>query len=141
MAFGPAEAGGHESLYEFPGECGPDNFSTQTNDIHVVIFDALTGGEDIMDERGAHAWNLVRRDGRSYSAAAERQSAFNLPCCDSPGQWDDEVGVVISGVEVVRLPNIDHLMPGGPKGRSHLHLEGANPPWSAAIPTRIMVSP
>ena len=79
VALGTTEVSRQKSLDQFPGQRGPDHFSTQTKDIHVVIFDALMGGENIMDEPGPHTGNLVRGDGRSHAAAAERHSAFNLP--------------------------------------------------------------
>jgi hypothetical protein len=52
-----AEVSGQESFNQFPSERGTDNFPPQTKDIHVVVFDALTGGEDIMDEPGADTGN------------------------------------------------------------------------------------
>ena len=110
MALGAAEVSGQKGLDQLPGECRPDHFSTQTKDIHVVIFDALMSGEDIMDEPGTHAGNLVRGDGRSHAAAAECHSAFNLPRGDGLCQGDDEVGVIISGVQFV-CTEIHDLVP------------------------------
>jgi hypothetical protein len=60
---------GQKGLDQFPGERRPDDFSAQTEDIHVVIFDALMSGENIMDEPGTHARNFVRCDGRTHAAA------------------------------------------------------------------------
>ena len=123
MALGAAEVSGQKGLDQFPGERRPDHFSTQTKDIHVVIFDALMGGEDIMDEPGTHAGNLVRGDGRSHAAAAERHSAFNLPRGDGPGQGDDEVGVVISGVQLV-CAEVHDLVPRATQRLRHLPFQG-----------------
>jgi hypothetical protein len=77
---------------------GADYFSSQTEDIHVVIFDALVGGENIVDKPCTHTGNFIRGDGRTHAAAAERDSTLNLPGGYSPRQWDDEIRVVISGV-------------------------------------------
>ena len=93
----------------------------------------------MMDEPGTHAGNLVRGDGCPHAAAAERHSAFNLPRGDGPGQGDDEVGVVISGVRLV-APKSTTSYP-EPRNDSATCPFKVNPPWSAAIPTRIMVSP
>jgi hypothetical protein len=92
-----------------------------------------------MDEPGTHAANFVRGDGRSHAAATERHSAFNLSRGDGPGQGDDEVGVVVSGVQLV-CAEVHDLVP-EPRSDSATCPFKANPPWSAAIPTRIMVSP
>ena len=55
MAHRAAEASGQESLDEFQGERRSDRLSSQTEDIHVVIFNALMGGENVMDKPGTHA--------------------------------------------------------------------------------------
>jgi hypothetical protein len=60
---------GQKGLDQFPGEPRPDHFSAQTEDIHVVIFDALMSGENIMNEPGTHTRNFVRSDGRTHAAA------------------------------------------------------------------------
>ena len=52
MACGAAEAGAQESFDQFYSPCGFDELSAQTDDIHVVIFDALSGGEVVMDKPG-----------------------------------------------------------------------------------------
>lgn len=85
-----------------------------------------------MDEPGAHAWNLVGGDGRADAAAAERHAALEPPCGDRRGQGGDEVGIVIRGVQ---------LMYPEPRKDSATSRFKANPPWSAAIPTRIMAVP
>ena len=65
MACGAAEVRAQKGLDQFQSQCGSNHLSAQTNDIHVVVFDALTGGEDVMDEPGPHAGDFVRGDGRS----------------------------------------------------------------------------
>ena len=54
-----------------------------------------------MDERGTHAANFVRGDGRAHATATQRHSAFHLSRGDGFGQRDDEVRVVVSGVQWV----------------------------------------
>jgi hypothetical protein len=60
------------------------------------------GGENIMDKPGTHTGNFACSDGRSNAAAAERDAALNLPRGDGPCQGDDEIWVVIIGVQLVR---------------------------------------
>jgi hypothetical protein len=102
VAWSAAETSSQKGFDQFPGECNPDYFPAETKDIHVVVFDTLMGGENIVDERGTHTGNLARGDGRSYTAAAERHPPLNFARRDGPRQRNDEVWVVISGVQSVR---------------------------------------
>ena len=66
MARGLAESGGQESLHEIPGHFRADRTSAHAEDIHVIILDALLGGEMIVDETGA---NTNRRDPWQFPCA------------------------------------------------------------------------
>jgi hypothetical protein len=134
-----AEVSGQKGFDQFPGKRRPDHFAPQTKDIHVVILDALMGGENIVDEPGTHTGNFVRRDGRSHAAAAEGYSTVHLSGGDGPGEGDDEVGIVIFGV-IWCAPKSTTSYP-EPRSDSATCLFKAKPPWSDAIPTRIVVSP
>jgi hypothetical protein len=52
MAWGAAEVCGQKGLKQFQSQCGSNHLSAQTNYVHIVVFDALTGGEDVTDEPG-----------------------------------------------------------------------------------------
>ena len=101
MAWSAAESSVKKGFDQFPGERSPDHFSAETKDVHVVIFYTLMGRENIVDKCGAHTENFICGDGCSYTAAAERHSPLNFPRRDGPRQRNDEVGVVISGIQVV----------------------------------------
>jgi hypothetical protein len=58
-------------------------------------------GEDIVDESRAHTRNFVCSDGRSDTAAANCHAALNHSRCDSIGQRDYEIRVVVFWVQVV----------------------------------------
>jgi hypothetical protein len=58
------------------------------------------GGEHVMDKPGADARNFVRRDGCADSAAAQCHGALNSAGGNRPRQRNDEVGVIVSTVEV-----------------------------------------
>jgi hypothetical protein len=98
---GTAEVRGQKGIDQFPGEGRPDYFSTQTEDIHSVIFDALVGGENIMDERRTYTTDFVCSDGRTHATSTQRHSAFHLSRGYGFGQRDNEVWVVVSGVQLV----------------------------------------
>jgi len=102
VSLGPAEASGQKSFDQLQGERRSDHLSAETKDIHVVVFDALTGKKVIMDLSGAHPRNLVRGDGGTNAAAAQRHAALDFARGDGPGQGDDEVRVVILGVQSTR---------------------------------------
>jgi hypothetical protein len=113
---------GQKGLDQFPGERRPDHFSTQTKDIHVVIFDALVGGENIMNKPSTHTMDFVRSDGCTHAAAAKRDSALNLPGGYSPSQRDDEVGVVISGVQLMSA-EVHDFVPRAAQQLRHLRFQ------------------
>jgi hypothetical protein len=98
VAWSAAEVSGEKCTDQFPGQRWSDYFPPQTENIHVVVFDALVGGEYIVDKPCAHTGNFVRSDGRTHAAAAERDSALYLSSSYSSRQWDDEFGIVIGGV-------------------------------------------
>jgi len=101
MAYGAAKARGQESLDQFQGKRRSDHLSAETKDVHVIIFDPLMGRENILDKPGTRSGNFVRGNRRSKAAVAERNAALNLPRGDGLGQGDDEVWVVIPGVQLV----------------------------------------
>jgi hypothetical protein len=77
MACGAAESSFQKRLDQFPRERRPDHLSAQTEDIHVVVFNALAGREHVMDEACAHTSNFVGADGCPHTAAEERNSAID----------------------------------------------------------------
>jgi hypothetical protein len=62
VALGLTELGRQELLDEVPGEERPQSPSAQTNYVHVIVFDPLSGGEVIADQTGSNARNLVGAD-------------------------------------------------------------------------------
>ena len=66
-----------------------------------------------MDEPGTHPGNFVRGDGSANAAAAERHAALDFARGDGPGQGDDEVRVVIRGVQLMRRQSPRRRIPRG----------------------------
>ena len=62
MALGLAELGRQERLDKVPGQERPQCPSAQTNYVHVIILDPLSGGEVIADQTGSNSRNLVGAD-------------------------------------------------------------------------------
>src|SRR5262245_61803638 len=76
----------------------------------MIVLDSLLSRKMVFDERGANAPDLVGADRRADSAAADRDAALDLLGCDGSGQWNDEIGIVVSLVERMRA-EIDHFVP------------------------------
>jgi hypothetical protein len=81
-----AETGRQEGLDQFQGQGRSDHLAAQAKHVHVVVFDALMGRKDIVNEPGAHAGDLVRCDRGADAAATQRDAALDLLRCDGPGQ-------------------------------------------------------
>jgi hypothetical protein len=45
--------GGQEDPNQLPGKGRCDHFSSQAKYVHIVVFDALSGGKHIVDEAGS----------------------------------------------------------------------------------------
>jgi hypothetical protein len=123
VAGGVAEMCGQEGLDQLPGERRTDDLSTQTKNIHVVVFDALASREDIVDEPGADTVDFVGGNGCAHSAATQGYPALNLSRGNSPGKWDDEVGIVIRGVQLMRAEVYD-LVAGSAQRLLQLSFQG-----------------
>src|SRR4029077_15874292 len=89
------ELGGQKCLYEIPGHCRSNGSSAHAKDVHVVVLDALPRREMIVDQGCTNARNLVCADRSAYAAATDCAPAIHFPPYPSPGQWNDEVGIVV----------------------------------------------
>jgi hypothetical protein len=121
VAWSAAEVSGQKGLDQFPGERRPDHSLTQAKNVHIVIFDALVGGENIMDKPGTHPGNFVRGDGCSDTAAADGHSTVHFSRGNGPGKGNDEVRVVVSRAQFV-CAKIHDLMVGPAQQFSYLLL-------------------
>ncbi len=74
-----------------------------------------------MDEPSARTRNFVCRDGRSNAAAADRHPPRNLPRGHRPNQGDDEIGVIITGVQLM-CAEVHDLVPGAAQRLRNLAL-------------------
>ena len=122
MARGLAEFGGQERLQIVPGREGSNRTATHADDIHVVIFYTLAGGEVTFYKSSSNARNFICAHGRADAAAANRDSALDRACRYGPSQRSDEIGIVVALIEDVR-PEINNLMARGTKTRYQIHLQ------------------
>jgi hypothetical protein len=76
VAFGLAELGGQKSFDKVPGQHGPHDPATETNNIHVIVLDPLPSREVIINQSGADSRNFVGADGSTYPASANSNPAL-----------------------------------------------------------------
>jgi hypothetical protein len=90
-------------------EVNDHKVTAERKNVHVVVFNALVSGEDIVNEPRAHASNLVGADGRPHTASAKRYSAINFGGGYSSGQWDHVVGIIVAWARL-KSPEVDDLI-------------------------------
>ncbi len=101
MAREVAEACGEKGSDEFDGEGCAHDPAAKAADVHVVIFNALTGRVYIADQAGSCARDFVGCDRCADATAAQSEPAFDITGGDGACHGDDEVRVVVVGVELV----------------------------------------
>ena len=76
----------------------------------------------VLDQPSPDPRNFVRTDRGADSAPADRHAALHFPTNDSLRERDDEVGIIVTGIQAVR-PYIDYLMSRLPKACHHFFLQ------------------
>ena len=128
MPIGLAELGAEKRLDGIPGHRGPDRPSAHTEDVEVIVLDALLRREMIVDERRTNARDLVGTHRRAHAATANRHAAFDLSRNDGLRKRHDEVGIVVGRIQRVRA-EIHDLVAGVAQMRDEsLHSFKPNPP-------------
>ena len=112
MTLGLTELGPQKCLDEVPGREGSNGTSAHANNVHVVVLDPLPGRVVVVHQPGTDSRYLVCTDRRSDAAAADGYAAFDRPCRHSPGERDDEVGIVVARIQLLGA-EVDDLVPGG----------------------------
>lgn len=109
MPFSLAVLGSEKRLHQIPGDGRTNRATTHTEDIHVIILDSLSSRKVIVNQTGTNTCNLVGCDRCADAAATDGQATLNFACSDSLCQRNDEVGIVISGIQMMSA-EINHLM-------------------------------
>ena len=99
MALGLTEFSRQESLDQVPGEFRSNDAATQADDVHVIVFDALTGRKVIFDQGGANARYLIGANCRAHAAAADGDSAHNFSAGNRPGEGNHEIRIIVLRVQ------------------------------------------
>src|SRR6267378_6568955 len=103
---GLTELGGQERLEDVPSRVRSDSAAAHTDDVHVVVLNALARGEVVSHQPGADSRNFVRAHRCTDAATANRHPALDRPSGHSPAEGDDEVGIIVALVQTM-CPKVD----------------------------------
>src|SRR3954452_7619094 len=90
-----AERRAEERDRAFVGRLGADDARPQSQDVHVVMLHALMGRVRVVTDRRTDAPDLVGRDGRTDSRAADEDPPVDLAGDDRVTEPLGKIGVVI----------------------------------------------
>lgn len=83
--------------------------SAQTEQVEIIVFNALLGGEKIVDERGPNAFYFVCYYGYTYSTAADGNTALYVTRHNGLSQGHHKVGVVV-GIVFLYVAKVGHVV-------------------------------
>src|SRR6516165_2867351 len=95
MSVGLTEFGGQKGLDQVPSHRWSDCPTTHANNVHVIILDPLPRREVIVDQRRAHAGNLVGTYRCPHTAAADRHATFDQTHHHPPAERGDKIRIVV----------------------------------------------
>ena len=122
MPLGPAVPGGKKRFDEIPGDRGAFGPPAQAEQVQVIVLDPLPSGEMILDERSAHADDLVGADAGADAAAADCDAALHPRRADRTRERGYKVWIVVVRVEASRA-EIDELVSRRPQPGGQLLLQ------------------
>lgn len=95
VTVGLAEFGGEKGLDQIPRHGRPHRAATQTQEVYVIVLDALPCRKVVFDQTGANPFDLIGAHGSPDAAAANGDTALQFPGRHRLRQRDDEVGIVV----------------------------------------------
>ena len=81
MSLRRAECGSEKRLNQVPGDRWANGSTAHAKDIHVIIFDTLSRGEVVVDQRCTNPAHLVSTHRGADAAAADRDATLDVGCC------------------------------------------------------------
>jgi hypothetical protein len=100
VPLGSAKSGCQEGVNEVLGHSRTDDPAAHAHDVHVVVFHSLPGREVIVNQPRADARNFVGTHRGTDAAAADSHTPLHASGNNRPGQRDNEVGIVIAGINL-----------------------------------------
>jgi hypothetical protein len=96
MPLGSAEFDGQERVYEFPRHSRPHNSTAHTQNVHIVVFDSLVGGEMVMNQTCANTWEFIGADRGADAAAAHCDTPSYASRSHRLAERNHKIGIVIT---------------------------------------------
>ena len=78
-------------------QCFTDHPLAERQQVHVDVLDAVARGPFILDDRGAHPGDLVRRDRGTDARSAKEDAAFHIAARDRVSERPDDERVIVIG--------------------------------------------
>src|SRR6266481_6850180 len=104
--------GCEKRLDQIPRQFRAFDAPAQTDDIEVVVLNALLRRKMILNQTSADAFNFVRTNRCADTAAANRHTTIHRVSGHSLPKWNDEVGIIIIGRQLVST-EVHDLVAGG----------------------------
>src|SRR4029077_1950886 len=123
MSIGVGEFGGEKRLDQIPRQFRAFDASAQTDDVEVVVLNALLRRKMILNQTSADAFNFVRTDRCADTAAANRHTTIHRVSGHCLSKWNDEVGIIIIGRQLVST-EVHDLVAGGFQSDDQLLFQG-----------------
>ena len=78
-------------------QCFTDHLLAERQKVHVDMLDAVARRPLVLDDRGAHTGDLVRRDRGTDARSAKEDAAFHVAARDRVSERPDEERVIVIG--------------------------------------------
>ena len=111
MSLDVHETCSQECADQFPSKCMTYHKAAQANHIQIVVLDPLVRGERFVDQASPPTRHLVGDNTGTHTTAADGHPAVPAPPGDGPGQGQDNIRIIIIGVEST-LTELNDLVAG-----------------------------
>jgi hypothetical protein len=102
ISLGLAILSGEECLNEIPRYRRSNGAAAHAKDVHVVVFDTLTGRKVIVNEGCMNPTNFVGADGSANAASANGYPALHLAGRYGLSERDYEIRIIVAGIQLPR---------------------------------------
>ena len=114
MTLRAAELRGKKCLNQFPSEGVTDHEATETDQVEIVVLDALVRGKCFVNQTRTDASNFVRGDRCANSAATDGHAPLHISAGNGAGQRHDIIRIVIIDLQM-SVSEIDCVMTSDPQ--------------------------
>lgn len=109
MSFGSTEVCMEKVCGTEPGDSEAHDSAAKTDDVHVIIFNALSGRIVVPADSRSSPGYFVCGNGCAYTAATQENSTIDNSARNRASQWNREIRVVIIAV-IGGVSEVDYLV-------------------------------